>query len=365
MKCMFVIDSNLSGGAERVISILVNYFSSKKDEVILLNFDRDSNFYHIDDGVKVIKLAQLYPQIALEKNRLLRRLLIIRKTRKMIKEIEPEVVVPFLFDAEMAVIPYCVRHSIPCITSVRNDADKYPQYQRQFRKHFYPKLAGIVFQSEAVMNHKDYSNLLNAYVIPNPVAMNLIEHRDISVDRNKIISVGRLTKQKNHELTILAMHRLVSDYPNLKLHIFGSGELKNDLQDLIMKYDLQNNVFLDGVKDNAQYVNRDAAAFVMASDYEGFPNALLEAMACHIPSICTDFNSGTAAEALLNGKAGWLVNVGDALGLENAIRECISDSSIAEKKADYAIEQCKKYSVSIIGEKWNDLIISVLKNNGD
>ncbi len=352
MKCMFVIDSNLSGGAERVISILVNYFNRKIDEVILLNFDRDSAFYPIDTGVKVVKLAQLYPRITTIKNRVLRRLHIVSCTRKEIDKIAPDIVIPFLFDAEMAVLPYCVRKSIPCVTSVRNAADKYPFYQRVFRKIYYPRISGVVFQSELVKNHKDYRRLKNGCVIPNPIAMELVEERDIPVDNNKLISVGRLTKQKNHALTISVMSRLVSDFPNLELHIYGSGPLKDELSNLIISYNLQNNVFLDGVMENAQFHNRNAAAFIMASDYEGFPNALLEAMACHIPSICTDFNSGTAAEALLNGKAGWLVKVGDAKSLESAIRDCIINHEQAEKKADVAIEQCKKYSVDLIGKSW-------------
>lgn len=357
---MFVIDSNLAGGAERVIAILVNYLAEKKYHVILLNFDKESNFYPINKNVEIIKLASKYSEIERLNNKVIKKLMIIRKTRTEIKRCKPDVVIPFLFASELAVIPYCVRKSIPCITSVRNDANVYPKYQRFFRRHYYPKLSRVVFQSHAVRNHKDYRQLDNSCIIPNPLDMKLIEEREVSIDSNKIISVGRLTNQKNHGLTIQVMYKLVKEYPDLHLHIYGSGPLKEELQNKINKLNLQKNVFLEGVIENAQYVNRDAAAFIMASNFEGFPNALLEAMACHIPSICTNFKSGTAEEALLSGEAGWLIEVGNAIELEHAIRECISNVELAEKKAKLAILQCKKYSVNVIGNCWDEILLQAI-----
>ena len=132
MKIMFVIATNTSGGAERVISVLANQFAENGHIVFLINFDIDSAFYTLSPAVKNIKLSKIDP--CLKKLHGIRRVLRIEKLlTKIIKENRPDVVIPFLFNAELPTYIASFRTHTNCITSVRNSANQYPLYQRQLR----------------------------------------------------------------------------------------------------------------------------------------------------------------------------------------------------------------------------------------
>ncbi len=111
-------------------------------------------------------------------------------------------------------------------------------------------------------------------------------------NKKVIITVGRLTDAKGHWHLIRAMQNIVNNNPNIVLFIIGEGKLKGYLLKLIEELDLKNNVYLLGNKDNPfSYVVR-AKLFILSSLWEGFPNALVEAMFCQIPVISTNCKSG-------------------------------------------------------------------------
>ena len=312
-KIIFTIDTNSAGGAERVISILANYFVSSGYEAILINSDSDSHFYHIDDKVKVIKLNMTWngSSVFHKLSHFQRKVFLLYK---IFKKEKPEYVLTFLYNMEIPTIIAAKLANIPVFTSLRNSLSFYPYYVKIFRKIFYPHIAGVVFQSNRIMEAKDFRKIKNKIVIMNPIS---IEYSNLNSyvhyqDRSRnIISVGRLTKQKNQKLLIDSFQIISNRYPDITLHFFGSGELENNLREYVSSLNCNDKIFFEGTVSNAILKNRDALAFVMPSDYEGFPNALIEAMACGIPSICTDFDSGTARELIVDGKNGFLVKVGD------------------------------------------------------
>ena len=363
MNIVFVIATNTSGGAERVISILCNYFAEIGDHVTLINFDKDSDFYKVDNRVNTIKLAKKYSNLETCKSVIYKQFKLLLYMIRELKQIQPDVVIPFLFNSELPTILASICLRIPCITSVRNSPEVYPKYQRLFRRSIYPKLAGIVLQSQTVSKHSDFEKVYNKTVIMNPLNIRM----DCNTNKRalgKIISVGRLNKQKNHELTIRAVCEIKNEFPEIELHIFGTGELENSLKTVAQGYSSGNCIVFHGAVPNAIEKNQDAQLFIMSSDYEGFPNALVEAMAYHIPVVSTDFDTGVARELVGNDENGYIFEIGNKEQLKNKIRYALTNLCETEKKADKALEMCEMLDYKTIGRQWKSFIVnSIGKNN--
>src|SRR5690606_1917029 len=120
-------------------------------------------------------------------------------------------------------------------------------------------------------------------VINNPIDLDKIKNIEpdsslFDSEKFNIITLGRLDKGKNHEMLISCIKLLQN--PNVKLYIFGDGNLHNDLKLIINKLDLYDQVFLMGFDPNPYKFLNAADLFIFGSNHEGFPNVLLEAMAC-------------------------------------------------------------------------------------
>ena len=103
-----------------------------------------------------------------------------------------------------------------------------------------------------------------------------------------LVSVGRLQVVKNQRLLIDA----VASFKNVRLYIFGEGELRSDLEEQINTLGLNDNVFLMGFESNPFQYLKAADLFIFGSNHEGFPNVIMEAMACGLPILTTNCKSG-------------------------------------------------------------------------
>jgi glycosyltransferase involved in cell wall biosynthesis len=136
-----------------------------------------------------------------------------------------------------------------------------------------------------------------------------------------ILSVGRLTPQKDYPVLLKAFS-IVRKEIECHLVILGEGEERNNLNDLAKDLEIYEDVWMPGFVDNPYKYMTKANLFVSSSKSEGFPNALIEAMACGTAVVATDCPSGPV-EILDNGKYGKLVPVGDFMGMANAIIETL------------------------------------------
>jgi glycosyltransferase involved in cell wall biosynthesis len=144
---------------------------------------------------------------------------------------------------------------------------------------------------------------------------------DLPVNRY-VASIGRLTEQKNQRLLIDALYE-VNREQSVDLVLVGEGPLRQQLEAHAAGLGLQANVHFAGYVDNPLPIVRRAQAFVLSSDYEGFGNVIVEALACGVPVVSTDCPYGPS-EILDGGRHGQLVPVGDKFALASGIIEAIS-----------------------------------------
>ena len=173
--------------------------------------------------------------------------------------------------------------------------------------------------------------------------------------------MGRLEPQKNYKLLIDAFEKVYKKYNDYILEIYGKGFLKDTLEEYIKSTGLNNCIILKGQVDNVRDAIYKASVFAMSSDYEGMPNALLEAACIGIPCVSTDCPCGGAKEILENGKNGILVNVNDSQKLADGIIKMIADYDFATKCGENSNNSAKKYTQDKIIEKWINIIASVTK----
>lgn len=166
----------------------------------------------------------------------------------------------------------------------------------------------------------------------------------------RFITVGRLTRAKAFEKLITAFSNVVQSYPNCSLSIVGDGELRAELVAQAEELNISDQVHFWGFQINPYKYLARANCFVLSSDYEGFGNVLIEAMALNIPVISTDCESGPA-EILEGGKLGTLVPVGDVDALSKAMA-----SEIQQRRIVDTLSAAKNYSVENIATMYEQLI---------
>lgn len=152
--------------------------------------------------------------------------------------------------------------------------------------------------------------------------------------RGEIVTCGRLTEQKNHRLLIDAFAEVQKIYPFATLKIYGEGVLREKLQNQIDSLNLNEKVFLMGATNDVAKALQTADLFVLSSDYEGMPNALMEAMAAGVPCISTDCPCGGPRELFGEDASDKLVPCNDSAQLAEAIC-CVFDGAehnVVEKK---------------------------------
>ena len=209
----------------------------------------------------------------------------------------------------------------------------------------------MVFQTERVK--KQFNNRIqeNSIVIPNPISVPCVLNEK---KEKRIVSAGRLTKQKNQEMLINAFSKAVKKHPEYKLYIYGEGELRDKLSDKISELGNDDKIFLPGNILDLHKEISDSEIFVLSSDYEGLSNALLEAMMMGFACIST--NCAGADEYIKTGENGIVVPVGNEDELEKAILFMMENDEKRTNMGLAAKESAKKFCSENVLEIWHSII---------
>ena len=172
---------------------------------------------------------------------------------------------------------------------------------------------------------------------------------------NNLLSVGRLTKQKDFYNLIISFSFIKDQIPNYKLIIIGDGHLKNELQNLVESLGLKKRIILTGWKKNLKKYYLNSKLFILNSVYEGFGNVLIDAINYDLPIITTNCKSGPN-EIINYGKGGFVTPIRNPKLLSKKILFCITNYKLAQKKSIYAKKNIKKFDCEINCEKYFKLI---------
>lgn len=368
-KILFHINSLGKGGAERVVSVLSRYFAEDGYQVVIVTLWRAGEEYELSKAVRRIDLGELAAGRPGG-----RRLLALRRftdLRSVIKREQPGIVISFCVKANFRSAFAMPGMKTPLLVSVRNDPKTDYAPHAGMTKWMERKACGCVFQTEEARQFFSPAFQKKSRVIWNPIdekyllagregegqkAENNKRHVNES---NRVVTVGRISRQKNHMLLLRAFCRIRNQFPNMVLQIYGEkGEsgVKEELESYIADNKLKEQVLFMGQSSSLERELKDAALFVLPSDYEGMPNALMEAMVLGLPVIATDCPCGGVAALIEDGVSGLLVPVGDEDRLAEAMARLLGERELARSMAENAAKVAEKVSPLRIYKEWKEYV---------
>lgn len=356
-KIMFYINAIHDGGAERVMVNLAKYFSDNDYDTILVTSFRDKWEYPLASKVRRISLEDT----EIQQSRIKRNVSRINKLRTLCKVEKPDILVSFMEEPNFRAILATIGLPVKTLVSVRNDPNK--EYAGKIGlivgKILLPMADGCVFQTAEAQQWFPKKLQNKSKIIYNAVKEDFFKV-ERHVVKNTVVTCGRLEEQKNHRLLINAFELVLRKHPDTKLFIYGEGKLKGDLTELIINKGIENNVYLCGNSNNVPKILSEAEIFVLPSDYEGMPNALMEALASGVPCISTDCPCGGPKSLITDKINGRLISVNNEKQLVNTLNELLENKGIAEELGIEAHERAFNFTPSKINETWHKYMESIV-----
>lgn len=354
---VFYINKIADGGAERAIVNLATELSERGYTALLVTSFRTEDEYAIGEKVERISLED--EQVI--QSSMMRNLSRIKKLRDICKKRKPEILISFM--AEPIVRSQIATLGLPIknVASVRSDPKRvYPGIKGMLLgKILLPLVDGCVFQTRDAQEFFPIRLQKKSRIIYNPVTSEFYEKKRAPV-KNKVITCGRLSAVKNHKMLIEAFVKVLEIVPDAQLDIYGIGELRNDLQQIIEQMGLSCKIHLMGNTTNVADTLTKADLFVLSSNQEGLPNALMEAMAVGVPSISTDCPCGGPRELFGDELKDMLVPVGDSMALADKMIELLTNDEQRLRVGRQMIEQAELFRANVIVDQWVEYLEYIL-----
>lgn len=339
MRLTCVIHSLNGGGAERVMASLASRLSGRGHEVTLVTLDDGKNDRHeVAASVTRICLDRMRPS----RNRVSGILANVGRVvalRRALFKSRPEVVLSFCDSTNVLTLASTLGWSIPVVVSERSDpaAQRLARPWQWLRQRLYRNAAKVIVLTEAaartVAPWCSAPPIVIASAVDPPPESSPDSSPESDVARDKsptgdrppiVLGIGRLEIEKGFDQLLIAFATVAPRHPDWRLVIYGEGSLRDELERLRDDLGLRDRVDLPGWVRPIWPAIRGGDLFVLPSRYEGFPSALLEAMACGLASVAFACPSGPSA-IIRDGVDGLLVPPGDTDALAVAIEKCIGD----------------------------------------
>lgn len=309
MRICFLCYNLTDGGAQRVASVLCNDLVNRH-EVILVVKERCTKEYAIDPRVKIITMDD----DSKFRRAKTKDFAAVPLLRRIYRTERPQYVMAFLGFAEASRLAAVGLRGIHFIATIQNSPWSKPE--QKFRR-MTRDWAALSAEACMVQNHEQATYFpkwaqKKLFIVHNPVDpmyINCQEHCYRPV--RKLVSLGRLHDQKNQEMMIDAF-ALAAEHMDsqVQLEIYGDGEKKEKLLKQIAELHMEERIHILPFHSKPLEVYQAADGFILSSNYEGMPNALLEAMAVGLPCISTDCKTGPK-DIIRDGENGFLVPMND------------------------------------------------------
>lgn len=359
-KISFLITDLRGGGAERITVNLANDLVERGylvDMVLLSATGSFLEFLHPSVHIVDLKVKRMRGAILP-----LVRYLQNSKPDAMVAAMWPLTVVAVIARKFAFVTTQLVLAEHVTFSASRVESPLQKLVMRGTMRFFFPSAEAVVAVSNgAAKDLADYAGLSREKItrIYNPVIAPLVTHVDYHLDSRsahwntaeiKILTVGTLKEQKNHELLIRAFS-ILRERSNAHLLILGEGQLRANLETLIHQLGLDDYVSMPGFISDPTAYYKHADLFALSSDWEGLPTVLIEALAAGTPIVSTDCPSGPR-EILCDGKYGLLVPRGDAHALAKAMASSLTSrhepDALMARAQDFTIDKAADQYLALL-----------------
>lgn len=354
-RVVFVVyDTSLIGGAERISLMLANSLTSdykvtvislfQKEDGPIIDLDSSIDHFVISDKARSLRLC---------------RFLFVWKIMKLLKRIGPSHLVAVTAGVNPIVHLVATRTGNPWIywehSSLQNQSYGKNHYRRQ-------KLGIDKSDHVVVLTQPDKNSYIKEFQVESkkisviPSYVDFLEEPPIyNLNSKKIVSVGRLVDIKQFNHAILAAKKVFEKHPDWQWDIYGDGEERENLQELIEENQLQEQVRLKGNHKNPIEVLDQYAFLAVTSKFEGGPIVVLEAQSRALPVI--SYNCPVGPKTLIRHHVnGFLVKDQSLKDLVNAVNKLIESPDLRKEFSDHAMIDLETYSKKIIKKQWKKVL---------
>ena len=355
-KICLVTEALGAGGAERVMSLLASRWVAAGWQVSICTFDcpHDPVYHALDDRVKLVRLGRAGEE---RQRRLLYLGKRIVRLRAALRRERPQVTLSFLTKINVQTLLATWGTGLKIVACERNNP------AMQSAHNVWNVLLGLllaradafVVQTDRALRQVPRRARARAIVIPNPITRPATVVTDELKRPYRLVAVGRLTPQKGFDLLIDAFARVAARHSDWLLDLWGEGSERARLQTMIDAASLTGRMKLRGNSLQQGGWAQDASAFVLSSRWEGFPNALGEAMACGLPVIASDCAFGPR-EMIRHGYDGMLVGQDDVAALARAIDRVMGDEALRRTLGRNACLSAQRFAPEHVATQWDEMV---------
>jgi len=365
MKLMFsarAVD-NVAGGVERMIITVMNALVERGHDVDFLTWDpkEATTFYLLDARVKWHRMNIGDPTQRASLNILRNRMIAVRS---LLRTRKPQAIIAFQDGPYKALRLFSAGMGIPVIAAERNAPTRFDHTRAGNRRRLLT-FNSFRFAHTVTIQCEGYRTLYPRYLhnkivtIPNPVPPTQhITHPDVAAPnrRFQLLSVGRLSWQKNYQALISAFTQLAPGFPDWDLIIVGEGEQRAELETIIHENELADRILLPGSTSNVSSHYTSAHLFCLPSRWEGFPNALAEAQTHGLPAVGFK-NCAGVNELILDGQTGLLAaGNGESANLAATLAKLMNDAEMRREMGDKGRKATEKFAPNLIIDKWETML---------
>lgn len=354
MKILFISSSLGSGGAERVLSVLANYFVEKLGyEVTIATYNvAVEDFYTLNEKIKRIHFGVKNGNNIFTKTA--KRIRRSWKIRRIVANTKPDIIIPLLVHTNIEVILATLGNKTPVLVVEHSNYWAETSIIYKTVRIIAYKLANKVILLTKVDKQKYDEYLSHSEVISNPIFLESKEEY-VGERERTLLAVGRLHDVKQFDHIIFVFSQIVKKHPEWKLIIAGSGSELDSLTEYANHLGIEENVTFTGNVIDISKLYKKHGVFVLCSSYEGFPMALGEAMFFGMPVVSYDCLTGPS-EMIEDQVSGLLVEHNNKIELESAILSLINSKEKRVSLGNSAQKRMEDFSLSKIGKKWKVLI---------
>ena len=370
MRIAIVTAATWMGGVERVVAMLANRWAGAGHGVRIMAFERtgEQPAFALDTDVEVEQL-DLLKSSATYGEAVWNNVNRIAALRRRLGRFAPDVTLAQATIPSILTVVAGIGRPWPTVATEHT----HPAFHRlsrsweRLRRLAYPLADEIVVPTQDVAMWVGSELRLHAQVMPNPVDLNRFGARPgrdrLQSQRRRLIAVGRLVPEKRYGLLIDAFARSAKLDPAWDLVIYGDGPERAVLETMIDTLGLSGRVVLAGSTSNVEQAYADADIFVHTAEYEGYGNAVQEALAAGTPVIATD-SPGVARQLLQDGRYGVLVPNADVDTLARALSALMADGERRASLARTARDAVLPFEIGRTAERWLDMFRKLIEQRG-